>query len=175
MDVILPDLIHILLGSMRFSTMTRMLLYYGLSWFNLMWTWLWYVMSREMMTYCFQVCLWGSLEKTSLPIGGLRNGYDFPHSVYPWSYQPWAQIIKKVTKGKFTPCIVVFLVFRNLDQTWLNYISSCLVLNGILTDFLIFITTWVNPLKNFFLKSLFLFHRLINSVSIENSDSYISL
>lgn len=100
MDVILSDLIHILIGSMRFPTMTRMLLYYGLSWFNLMWTWLWYVMSREMMTYCFKVCLWGSLEKTSLPIGGLRNEYDFPHSVYPWSYQAWAQIIKKADKRK---------------------------------------------------------------------------
>lgn len=59
MDVILPDLIHILLGSMRFPTMTRKLLYYGLSWFNLMGTWLpcVCVMSREVMTYCFQVCL----------------------------------------------------------------------------------------------------------------------
>lgn len=126
----LPDLIHTLLGSMRFPTMTRMLLYYRLSWFNLMWTRLWYVMSREMMNYCFWVCPWGSLEKTSLSIGGLGNGHDFPHSVYARSYQPRAQIIKKkLTVGKFIPCIVVFLVLRNLEQTWLNYISSCLVLD----------------------------------------------
>lgn len=36
MYVMLPDLIHTLLGSMIFPKMTRMLLYYRLSWFNLM-------------------------------------------------------------------------------------------------------------------------------------------
>lgn len=76
-------------------------------------------MFREMMNYCFWVCTGGSLEKTSLSIGGLGNGDDFPHSVYARSYQPRAQIIKrkKLTVGKFIPCVVVFLVLRNLEQT----------------------------------------------------------